>query len=439
MYEEMNENVVVQECDENSSRDNISEAENREDFYGLQSEFSENSSSEDEFLNVEEDQNIPEYNIPPEVEKLREWGQRINQNDLDDLLRILRERLLPTLPKSSKTFLRTVDARYNIIEMDDIKGRKGEFVYFSVKESLKEYVNPALHENNLIELQVNCDGIPLSKSSDRQFWVTSAKVHFYPDIYDVFPVCIFLGQSKPKNAEEYLEKLIEEINELNREGVTIEGKHFQFKLKCFICDTPARSFLKCTLGHGGKEACERCEVVGERVERRTVYPCTEAVERTDESFRNFRQLRHHHGPSPLFQILPHINMVLFFILDFMHLFCCGIMKKLLEYWMNGDLNCRLSVGSRLELGRRLEYIKLQIPDEFQRKTRSITFLAKCKATEFRFFLLYCGPIVLKNLLPKKLYDHFLLLHVAARILCCKSLLHTYNTHAKYTCEVFSLL
>ena len=98
MYEEMNENVVVQECDENSSRDNISEAENREDFYGLQSEFSENSSSEDELLNVEEDQNIPEYNIPPEVEKLREWGQKINQNDLDDLLRILRERLLPTLP-----------------------------------------------------------------------------------------------------------------------------------------------------------------------------------------------------------------------------------------------------------------------------------------------------------------------------------------------------
>ena len=52
MYEEMNENVVVQECYKNSSRDNISEAENREDFYGLLSQFSENF---EEFLNVQEE------------------------------------------------------------------------------------------------------------------------------------------------------------------------------------------------------------------------------------------------------------------------------------------------------------------------------------------------------------------------------------------------
>ena len=114
----------------------------------------------------------------------------------------------------------------------------------------------------------------------------------------------------------------------------------------------------------------------------------------------------------------------------MHLFCNGIMKKILDFLHTGNLNVRLDVRSRLELGRRLESIKTQIPLEFQRKTRSTASLAKWKATEFRFFLLYCGPVVLKHLLRNELYNHFLLLHVAARILCSEEFCHLYFAHAK---------
>ena len=188
--------------------------------------------------------------------------------------------------------------------------------------------------------------------------------------------------------------------------------------------------MKCTIGHGGIEACERCEVEGKRVERRTVYPSTEAEERTEASFRAFRQPGHHHGPSPLTRIIPSVNLVTLFVLDFMYLCCNGIMKKLLEYWISGDLNVKLDLRRRLELSRRMESLSLQVPFEFQRKTRKTSSIAKWKATEFRFFLLYCGPVVLKKLLRNNLYEHFLLLHVAARILCFESLCHLYNNYAK---------
>lgn len=79
-----------------------------------------------------------------------------------------------------------------------------------------------------------------------------------------------------------------------------------------------------------------------------------------------------------------------------------------------------------------------MPIEFQRKPRSIFVYLKWKATEFRFFLLYCGPIVLKDILPLKLYHHFLLLHVACRILCSDKLALTYNTIAKKYLEKFVL-
>ena len=215
-------------------------------------------------------------------------------------------------------------------------------------------------------------------------------------MYDVYEVAIFYGKSKPKSADDYLEDSIKEINELQNDGIIIQGKHFDLKLKCFICDTPARAFSKCTLGHGDTEACERCEILGKRVQSRTVYPDTEAQERTDASFRNSRQVKHHHGPSPLLRILPPINMVMIFVLDFMHLCCNGIMKKLIEYWMSVGLICKLDVRSRLELGRRMESIKSQIPLEFQRKTRSTSFIEKRKATELRFFYFIVGQFFLSD-------------------------------------------
>lgn len=58
-----------------------------------------------------------------------------------------------------------------------------------------------------------------------------------------------------------------------------------------------------------------------------------------------------------------------------------------------------------------------IPTEFQRKKYDIGALSNWKATQFRFFLHYCGALVFHKILPKNIYRHFLLLVVASRILC----------------------
>ncbi|XP_051174833.1 uncharacterized protein LOC127290371 [Leptopilina boulardi] len=151
-------------------------------------------------------------------------------------------------------------------------------------------------------------------------------------------VAIYFGESKPEDEDLYMERLIEELNEVIETGIDTDGEHFVVSLKCFICDTPALSFLKCTVGHKAKFACERCKVEGEILERRTVYPSVDAAERTDASFRNQTQLRHHNGISPLLRILPLINIISIFVLDSMHLLYQGIMKKLLDYWFEQGAN-----------------------------------------------------------------------------------------------------
>ena len=220
------------------------------------------------------------------------------------------------------------------------------------------------------------------------------------------------------------------MNKLQTEGMIVENENFSVWLKCFICDTPARSFLKNTLGHGGKYCCKRCEVEGHKVNNRMVYPSTDSTERTTELFISRSQAGHHHtGPSPLLGIIG-INIITCFILDFMHLCCIGIMKKLLGYWLAGNLNFRSGRISRKELAKRMESLYNQVPCEFQRKPRSTHHVGKWKATKSSFFLLYAAPIVSKYILGDNLYNHFLLLFVACRILCSKIIYNQYAMHAK---------
>ena len=367
----------------------------------------------------------------PEIQQLREWAikRKIHLSHMDDLLAIFRVRLLPDLPKTAKTFLGTTGAQYNIIPMQDNKGSMGEFVYFGVAKGLKACINAYLHPDNNIELQINADGLPLTKSGFDTFWPILCKVHCNPDVYQPFPIAIYSGDSKPADVNLYLAEFVDEISNLQRTGIEIDGNHFHVRIKCFICDTPARALLKSTIGHTGTNACERCTVQGIRLEGRTVFPVVNAAERTDESFRGRNQANHHHDITALLRIVPFLNMIAIFVLDSMHLLYQGMMKKLLQYWIEYGTN-RLNATQRNELSRRMKLLKKQVTCEYQRKPRSTDHLAKWKATQFRFFALYAGPIVLKDILISTLYQHFLLFHVACRILCSDKLCKKYWRRAK---------
>lgn len=79
-----------------------------------------------------------------------------------------------------------------------------------------------------------------------------------------------------------------------------------------------------------------------------------------------------------------------------------------------------------------------MPSEFARQPRSISELDRWKATEFRQFLLYTGPVVLKNVLSEDHYTHFLCLSVAMSILLDSSheKRHAYLSYAKELMHTF---
>ncbi|KAK7873667.1 hypothetical protein R5R35_013207 [Gryllus longicercus] len=362
--------------------------------------------NEEEFENeINEEINEVE---PEEVEELRQWTKdcRTPHAHLDKLLLIFRRRLLPCLPKSSKTFLRTNLAMYIIEQLGH-----GEFVYLGILNGLKKIINIDLHEN-IVDLQINIDGLNLFKSGNKEFWPILCKVHYVPNIYKAFPVAIYYGVGKPSNLDQYLENFIAEIRELKR-GFEIDGKVLKINIHSFVCDRPARAFIKGIKGHGGYDSCERCTVHGIRYNRRTIFP-EDGEKRTDATFRDQLHDGHHVEETPLLQI-DGLDLITHFVLDSMHLCFLGVMKKLLIYWLQ-DLRYKLGRRQRQILNNILEQLKIQIPCEFNRKPRTTEQIPNWKATEYKLFCLYLGPIILKDILPKVLYDHFMLFSTGCRIL-----------------------
>lgn len=149
------------------------------------------------------------------------------------------------------------------------------------------------------------------------------------------------------------------------------------------------------------------------------YSKIDAPLRTNECFR-IRIDVDHHKDSPL-EKLP-INFVDDFpIADPLHLFDLGPMRKCLFGWISGEFNYQTK-WTTLQMNGPSEYLVKSnnfLPKEIHRAMRPLKCINFWKGLEFRTFLLYVGPVILKDYLPGNVYEHFLMLSCAVMICSCK--------------------
>jgi len=75
---------------------------------------------------------------------------------------------------------------------------------------------------------------------------------------------VYEGYSKPKSADEFLSEFITEMIKLIQDGICFENKIYTVKIRCFIIDAPARSFVLGIKSHAGYYSCTRRTQKGER-------------------------------------------------------------------------------------------------------------------------------------------------------------------------------
>lgn len=372
--------------------------------------------------------------------KLRKWAitNNIRLYALSELLSILKESGHNSLPKDARTLLETPQ------NVDIVKMGSGQYWYGGLRKKLIEICKKK-NCSNVIELAIHIDGTPIYKSSKSEFWPVQCNVNGVD--MKAFFVAIYKGTSKPLSAEVFLRPLLNEIHDLIENGLSVSKTELvHVKINKFILDAPARAFLKCIIGHGGYYSCERCEERGEylcKFSRRSKKPkksghvCllgTNAVLRTDQSFRNQDNPDHHHDSSPL-EELP-IDMVRDIPLEYLHLILYGVMKRLLILWVDGTKHFKFSSNDVEQISKKHVRAGDTKPTEINRPNRSLNCLSFWKATEFRTFLLKTGPVVLRDHLTLELYNHFLAFHCAVTI-CCSEPLQKFLPVAKTLFRTFT--
>lgn len=367
------------------------------------------SSNENEVLyNTLDTVTNPESLILSDISR---WAAKsgCSRECLNQLLLILRKHGMTELPADSRTLLETPRHVETAHKCGGIYSYVG--IVKQVKKMLKLH-HCLMNENNLF-LTVNIDGLPLSKSSQSQLWPILGSLN---NSDSVFVIALYHGTSKPNSPNEFLEDFLNEVNFLQINGLEVEEKTFQFFLKAFVCDAPARAFLKCVVGHTGYYSCERCNIKGQYIDNRVVFLHDGSeIARNDQHFKQFLYHPHQKCISPLVSQL-NFDCVSKFTLDYMHLVLLGVMKRMLQFLTKGPLQIRLSSNHISQISSRLNNISGSMPTEFNRQPRPLRDLPYWKATEFRQFLLYLGPVVLKGIVSHNVYEHFLGLHISMSIL-----------------------
>lgn len=371
----------------------------------------------------------------------------ITNKFVSQLLILLRSEGLD-VPTCAETLLGTNKKLfdYSIKSMLSSNGKNGQYRYFGIFTGISQQISSINYTDDAIQIIVNIDGFDLYQKSSQKCWPILIQLYHLEHQFQPFIAALYCGPGKPACVHDFMHDFVEEATNLIENGLQIKDKKFAFQLKAIICDTPARAYIKCCKGHIGFFSCKRCETkglsiaqkIGKRGTKKTnqgskkrIFPQTDARRRTHKSFKTQRQNKHHLKGiiSPLLKI-PGFDVISGVLLDYMHLLCIGVTKTLLHYWLQGPKVCKISLRNRLLLKEMLESVSNDVPSEFQRKKFDLDDIANWKATQFRFFLLYCGSF-LRYVLSENAYKHYLLLFAACRILCSAECVQkeTYVTYA----------
>lgn len=329
----------------------------------------------------------------------------------------------PEIPADYRTLLRT-PRKGDILE-HEYEG--GKFIDYALERELIPIAEEI--EMDKMTILTHIDGVPVANSSRKQFWAITCLVK---EIDYPFLSGIFMGETKPKNSNEFMGRHVKKLEKISREGITTSSKRVDVSIGPFIGDAPARSFALNVKQHNGINCCTKCKARAEykvfpsrksrsSKQRRLMSFTTErAPPRTDHEFRmksfycsDKRETFHKSEDHMVLEDLD-IDMVKMWPFDYMHCTLLGNVRHMISVWTDIFPNFLAQLDEALDCCRDLT------PREFQRKCRGPK--DSWKATECRLFLLYLSPVVLRDILPEKHFNHFMKLVCGMRILCSRRLM-----------------
>jgi len=157
-------------------------------------------------------------------DKLSYWilQYKISHNGVDSLLSILRSEGIK-VPKDVQTLMKTPKTK----EITNITN--GSYIHLGLQNMLLLLLkinNSNIHiTDKELKIRININGLPIARSSKSQLWPILISILNCNNLLskNVIPIGIFHGYKKPHSIEEYLNPFIDDILEVLKSGLDVNG------------------------------------------------------------------------------------------------------------------------------------------------------------------------------------------------------------------------
>ena len=281
-----------------------------------------------------------------------------------------------------------------------------------------------------LALMLNTDGVQKLKSSSMNIWpvylaVTNFPPHLRMNLDHIILAGIWAGAKKPP-MDVLLSPVISAIASLSSKGIEINigssKKIVRAELVAAVFDLPARSAVLNMKQYNGEYGCTCCTSIGKRLGGSRIYlPNGKAPLRTHSETQSLANRALHEGNaqkgvkgfSTLSKVL---NIPHSIPLDYMHCILEGVTKLLINCWFNSKNHRSTYYLGRYSSEIDRSILRVKLPHDFRRSTRSIDTVKYWKASELRVFLLFLSLPLLKNYLPSQYVYHLSLLVFSVHLL-----------------------
>lgn len=361
-------------------------------------------------------------NKPSLREQLKEFAQKHNPSTdmFEDMLQIMQNNGV-NVPKNINTIFEPLN-KFEVTSMSF-----GQYLNFGITKNLENIVKVLMSKKSkrlpkkelLIDLAIYMIKSKPDENNQKppHHLVILGRLPCISTA-DVFVVGIYKGAFPTLLiGNQILRPLNDELTFLEKNEIEIEKQKFKVDVIAIVCDPIANSIATCTALPDSISGCSRCDQPGtlQFGHGITSYPATVGFGRYDDDF-NYCVLNGHHIGIPLLNERA-FGLKTRFVLDYKYLVCEGVMKRMIKLWTSGRLDYRLNNKALRKISAELLLISKSCPKEFRHKPKTMDEIDDWTNYDWRQFLLYYGPAVLKHRLSPKYYKHFLYLHLGMRISC----------------------
>ncbi|OXA43283.1 hypothetical protein Fcan01_21926 [Folsomia candida] len=310
---------------------------------------------------------------------------------------------------------------------------------------------------------INTDGVSIFNSSKSCIWPLLLSINELD--YDLrrkhtILAGLWFNDSKP-NFKLFLDPLINQSNQLSKEGIQWNFNGVEIKSKIFFpmlaADSVARAPLQGINQFNGEYSCPWCQAKGLNLStgdrsHKWIFPPTEiAANRNKEHFLNqLLELRdllstgssisNRYGiklASPLLKI-PHFSIVDGFVFDYMHTVLLGVVRMLTFAWILPKNHQEIFYIGNKENQINQKLRRCKIPKNCSRTIRDLSSIKYWKAHEWKNWMLIAVPL-LKGILQDCFLKHFAKLVDSISILCQDSVTMDEILVAEILIKEFSML